>query len=29
LTRGVEVTRRQGKLHAQNELQATLDELGD
>lgn len=28
LAQGVEVTRRQGKQHAQSELQAALDELG-
>lgn len=29
LAKGVEVTRRQGNLHALSELQAFLDELGD
>lgn len=29
LTKGIEVTRRQGKQHAQSELQAALDDLDD
>ena len=29
IAKGIEVTRSQGNLHAQSELQAALDELGD